>query len=144
MEGYAAGGPAASADAGLAVLVGELTGLAGELAAVAAVRSFDEIEQLVMVRGRALLRKVIQHVMDGCAAAEPRLAGVADAAGMPRPRAERGHARTVVSQFGPVVIERVAYRAPGQPNLHPRDAVLNLPPAGSPAPGYPPGWSAGS
>src|SRR5207248_1869728 len=29
---------------------------------------------------------------------------------------------------GPVVIERMAYRAPGQPNLYPRDAVLNLPP----------------
>ena len=32
MEGYAAGKPAASADAGLAVLVSELTGLVGELA----------------------------------------------------------------------------------------------------------------
>ena len=128
MEGYAAGKPAASADAGLAVLVSELTGLVGELAGAGAAASFDEIEQLVMVRGRELLRKVIQHVMDAGAAAEPRLAGVADAAGVPRPRAERGHARTVVSQVGPVVIERVAYRAPGQPNLYPRDAVLNLPP----------------
>jgi hypothetical protein len=128
MEGYAAGKPAASADAGLAVLVGELTGLVGELAgAGAAARSFDEIEQLVMVRGRELLRKVTQHVMDACAAAEPRVAGVADAAGVPRPRAERGHARTMISQFGPVVIKRMAYRLPGQPNLHPRDAVLNLP-----------------
>ena len=129
MEGYAAGKPAASGDAGLAVLVSELTGLVGELAGAGpAVTSFDEIEQLVVVRGRELLRKVIQHVMDGCAAAEPRLAGVADAAGVPRPRAERGHARTMISQVGPVVIERMAYRAPGQPNLHPRDAVLNLPP----------------
>jgi hypothetical protein len=126
MEGYAAGRPAASADAGLAVLVDELTGLVGE--AGAAARSFDEIEQLVMVRGRELLRKVVQHVMDAGAAAEPRRAGVADAAGVPRPRAERGHARTMISQFGPVVIERMAYRAPGQPNLHLRDAVLNLPP----------------
>jgi len=128
MEGYAAGKPAASADAGLAVLVSELTGLVGELAGAGpAATSFDEIEQLVMVRGRELLRKVIQHVMDACAAAEPRLAGVADAAGMPRPRAERGHARTMISQVGPVVIERMAYRAPGQLNLYPRDAVLNLP-----------------
>jgi hypothetical protein len=127
MEGYAAGRPAASADAGLAVLVGELTGLVGELAGAGAAASFDEIEQLVMVRGRELLRKVIQHVVDAGAAAEPRRAGVADAAGVPRTRAERGHARTMVSQFGPVVIERMAYRAAGQPNLYPRDAVLNLP-----------------
>ena len=128
MEGYVAGDPAASGDAGLAVLTGELAGLVGELAgAGAAVRSFDEIEQLVMVRGRALLGKVVQHVVDVQTAAERRLGGVADAAGVPRTRAERGHARTVVSQFGPVVIRRLAYRAPGQPNLYPRDAVLNLP-----------------
>jgi hypothetical protein len=128
MEEYVAGDPAASGDAGLAVLTGELAGLVGELAGVgAAVRSFDEIEQLVMVRGRALLGKVVQHVVDAQAAAERRLGGVADAAGVPRTRAERGHARTVVSQFGPVVIRRLAYRAPGQPNLYPRDAVLNLP-----------------
>src|SRR5262249_58322465 len=66
--------------------------------------------------------------MDAGAAVEPRLAGVADVAGRPRPRAERGHARTMVSQFGPVVIGRVAYRAAGQGNLYLRDAVLNLPP----------------
>jgi hypothetical protein len=128
MEGYAAGKRAASADAGLAVLVGELTGLVGELAGAGAAMSFDEIERQVAERGRELLRKVIQHVMDACAAAEPRLAGVADAAGMPRPRAERGHARTMISQFGPVVIERMAYRAAGLANLYLRDAVLNLPP----------------
>jgi hypothetical protein len=128
MEGYAAGKPAASADAGLAVLVGELTGLVGELAGAGAAASFDEVEQLVMVRGRELLRKVIQHVMDACAAGEPRLAGVADAAGVPRSRAERGHARTMISQVGPVVVERMAYRAAGLPNLYVRDAVLNLPP----------------
>ena len=128
MEGYAGGRPAASGDAGLAVLAGELTGLVGELAGAGAAASFDEVEQLVLVRGRELLRKVIQHVMDAGAAVEPRLARVADAAGRPRPRAERGHARTVVSQFGPVVIERMAYRAAGQGNLYPRDAVLNLPP----------------
>jgi len=128
MEGYAAGEPGASADAGLAVLMSELAGLACELAGAGAARSFDEIEQQVLVRGRVLLRKLVQHVVDGQAAAERRLAGVADAAGVPRTRAERGHARTVISQFGPVVIERMAYRAPGRPNLYPRDAALNLPP----------------
>ena len=69
-----------------------------------------------------------RYVVDAQASAEWKLAGVADAAGVPRTRAERGHARTMVSQFGPVVIRRMAYRAPGQPNLYPRDAVLNLPP----------------
>ena len=79
MEGYASGGLAASGDAGLAVLAGELAGLAGELAGAGAVRSFDEIEQQVMVRGRVLLRKVVQYVVDAQASAEWKLAGVADA-----------------------------------------------------------------
>src|SRR5258707_1319065 len=49
MEGYAAGKPAASADAGLAVLVSELTGLVGELAGAGpAATSFDEIEQITI------------------------------------------------------------------------------------------------
>jgi hypothetical protein len=91
------------------------------------VMSFDEIERQVSEQGRELLRKITQHVLDVQAGGEQRLAEVADAAGVPRTRAERGHARTVVSQFGSVAIRRMAYRAPGQPNLHPRDAVLNLP-----------------
>jgi len=44
----------------------------------------DEIEQQVMVRGRVLLRKVVQYVVDAQASAEWKLAGVADAAGVPR------------------------------------------------------------
>jgi hypothetical protein len=132
MEQYGLDELAASADAvvpGLGVLVAGLAGLvAGLTGAGAAGLSFDDVEQRVMTRGRELLQKVVQHVMDAQAAAEPRLLAVADAAGVPRTRAERGHARTVISQFGPVVIRRMAYRAPGQPNLHPRDAVLDLPP----------------
>jgi hypothetical protein len=128
MEGYVAGKPAASADAGRGVLVDELTGLVSELTGPAAAQmSFDEIEQQVMVRGRELLRMITQHVMDARAAAEPRLAQVAGSDGIPRTRAERGHARTVVTWFGPVTVRRLAYRAPGAPNLHPADAALNLP-----------------
>ena len=32
-----------------------------------------------------------------------------------------------MTQFGSVAVRRLAYRAPGQPNLHPRDGLLNLP-----------------
>jgi hypothetical protein len=99
-------------------------GLAGPAAAGL---SFDEVEQRVMAEGRELLCKAVQLVMDAQAAAEPRLAGVAGVDGVPRTRCERGHARTVVTQVGPVVIRRMAYRAAGRPNLYPRDAVLNLP-----------------
>ena len=131
VEGYAAGELAARADAvaaGLGGPVGELVALAGELTGPGAAElSFDQIEQQVMVRGREILRLTVQHVMDARAAAEPRRAGVAGADGVPRTRAERGHARTVVTWFGPVVIRRLAYRAPGAVNLNLADAALNLP-----------------
>ncbi len=121
----------ASADAvaaGLDVLVGQLVGLVGGLCGPgAAAMSFDEVGQQVMMRGRELLQMVVQHVMDERAAGERRLAGVTGADGVPRTRVERGHARTVVSRAGPVVIGRMAYRAPGRANLYLRDAVLNLP-----------------
>ncbi len=131
MEGYAVAELAARADAiapGTGVLVGELVGLVGELTgAESAGLPFDEIEQLVMVRGRELLRKALQQVMDARAASEPRLAPVTGADGVERTRAECGHARTVVTWFGPVTVRRIAYRAPGAANLHPADAVLDLP-----------------
>jgi hypothetical protein len=129
VEAYAAGKLIASVEAvapGLGALVGELAGLVSDLAGGGAA-SFDEIERHVMVRGRELLRMTAQHVLDELAAGEQRLAQVTDAAGVPRPRAERGHGRTVVSLCGPVTVRRMAYRAPGQPSLHPADAVLNLP-----------------
>jgi hypothetical protein len=129
VEGYAEEGVAASAElaaAGLAVLAGELTGLVSGLIAAGPV-SFDEIERQVSEQGRELLRKAAQLVLDVQAGREQRLAVVADAAGVPRTRAERGHARIVVSRLGSVVVRRLAYRAPRQPNLHPRDAVLSLP-----------------
>ena len=44
-----------------------------------------------------------------------------------RGRVESGHARTLETVFGPVSVERLAYRAPALANLHPADAVLNLP-----------------
>ncbi len=132
MEAYAVRELAARAEAvqaGLGVLVGVLAGLAGELTGEGlAAASFDQIEQRVQVQGRELLRMTVQHVLDVRAAGEPRRADVADARGIARPRAERGHVRTVVSVFGPVIIRRMAYRAAGAANLYPRDAVLNLPP----------------
>lgn len=131
MEGYAVEELTARAEAlqaGLGVLVGRLAELAGELTGEGfAAASFDQIERRAQVQGRELLRMTVQHVLDVQAAAEPRLADVADAAGGARPWAERGHARTVVSVFGPVTIRRMACRAAGAVNLHPRDAVLNLP-----------------
>ncbi len=63
---------------------------------------------------------------------EVRLPGVAGGTGCRGARAERGHARTVVTGLGEVVVRRIAYRSGirGAGSLFPRDAVLNLPPCG--------------
>lgn len=41
--------------------------------------------------------------------------------------AEAGHERVLVTRFGEVRATRIAYRARGLANVHPADAVLNLP-----------------
>jgi hypothetical protein len=52
--------------------------------------------------------------------------------GVPRRRAERGHARTIVTRLGAVVVRRIGYRSGvrGAGSLFPRDGLLNLPPCG--------------
>jgi hypothetical protein len=42
-------------------------------------------------------------------------------------RAEKGRARPLVTRFGQVSVSRIAFRSPGRSNVHPLDAVLNLP-----------------
>jgi hypothetical protein len=131
MEAYAIEELTATAEAaqpGLGLLTGLLAGLVNELTGPDfATASLQRIEQRVGDLGRELLRMTLQHVLDVRAATETPLTGVADARGITRPRVERGHARTLVCGVGPVVVRRRACRAPGQANLYPQDAVLNLP-----------------
>jgi hypothetical protein len=115
------------AAAGLAELEGELAGLVGGLLAAGPGLTLEALEKRVVAGGRELLRKVAQLVLDVAAAGEDRLAAVAGPDG-PRTRSETGQPRTVVTRLGKLVITRIAYRAPKLPNLHPRDAALNLPP----------------
>ncbi|HEV3291739.1 MAG TPA: ISKra4 family transposase [Streptosporangiaceae bacterium] len=134
MEQYVLEELAASAEravAGLGPLACMLAGLAGGLCGPgAAGMTLDGMERLVAEAGRELLRGILQLGLDGQAAAEVRLAEVTGADGVPRRRAERDHARTVVTVLGRVRVARIAYRAgvAGVPALFPRDAVLNLPP----------------
>jgi hypothetical protein len=118
---------------GLGPLAGMLAVLADELAGPGrAVMTLGAMELLVTVRGRELLRAVLQHALDVQADAEVRLPEVTGADGVARTRAERDHARVIMTTLGPVTARRIAYRAgaPGVPALFPRDAVLNLPPRG--------------
>ena len=120
---------------GVGPLAGMLAGLAAELTgAGAAAMTLEAMEQLVVVRGRELLRAVFQFGLDAGADAEVRLPEVAGADGVRRTPAGRDHARTIVTTVGQVQVRRIGYRAKGKargkgvPALFPRDAVLNLPP----------------
>ena len=86
-----------------------------------------ELEDELESRGRELLRRMLQDHLTLRAATEPRLAAVADDAGVVHAAVETGHGRTLASVFGPVQVERLAYRHRGHQNLHPADAALNLP-----------------
>ena len=132
MEEYVLERLAASADAvvaGLGPVAAELGRLAGRARGAA---TLDAMEALVVEQGRELLRGLLQLSLDAQAAAEVRLASVTGADGVARGRAERGHARTVVTTLGPVVVARIAYRSgvKGAGALFPRDAALGLPPCG--------------
>jgi hypothetical protein len=85
------------------------------------------LEEGIAARGREIQRRLLQDHLDARAAAEPRLAGVTGPDGVTRRRSETGHTRTLASVFGPVVVSRMAYRAPGVPAVHPLDAELDLP-----------------
>ncbi|HXL88734.1 MAG TPA: hypothetical protein VN969_07055 [Streptosporangiaceae bacterium] len=47
--------------------------------------------------------------------------------GKARTRGENGHGRPLATVFGAVTVNRIAYRAPGLPNVHVVDEELNLP-----------------
>jgi len=86
-----------------------------------------ELEEQLDVRGRELLRQLFQDRLDLTAAREERRRDVTGEDGVPRTRAEKGRTRPLVTKFGQVTVSRIAYRAPGRPDVHPLDAALNLP-----------------
>jgi hypothetical protein len=70
---------------------------------------------------------MFQGQLDLRALCEQRRGDVVGADGIPRRRVEKGHTRPLATVFGQVTVTRMAYRAPGVPNVHPADAALNLP-----------------
>ena len=132
MEEYGLDELAASAEAvvpglgPLAVALAQLAAGAGRAV------TLDAMEGLVTGDGRKLLCGVVQLGLDAQAEREVRLPRVTGADGVRRRCAEPGHARTVVTRLGEVVVRRIGYRSKIKkvPSLFPRDAVLNLPPRG--------------
>jgi hypothetical protein len=77
-------------------------------------------------RGRELLRRMLQDHLNLRTAAETRVE-VTCGEGVAHRSVETGHARPLLSVFGPVNVDRFAYRCRGHANLYPGDAELNLP-----------------
>ena len=86
-----------------------------------------DLEEQLRERGRELLRRMHQDHLDLLTAREQRRGDVSGPDGIARTRAEKGHQRPLATVFGQVTVARIAYRAPGAPNVHPLDAALNLP-----------------
>ena len=89
--------------------------------------SHAELEDRLDRDGRELLRQLLADHLALRAIREQRLDKVVGDEGTRRGRVESGHARALETVFGTVTVERLAYRAPGLANLHPADAILNLP-----------------
>jgi len=106
------------------LFAGLCTFLHGEQAGVL---DHGALEEALAEQGRELLRQLYQDHLDLRAQRERRLTVVADADGLPRTSVEPGHHRALATVFGTVDVQRMAYRRRGQPNLHPADAMLNLP-----------------
>jgi hypothetical protein len=132
VEEYGLDELAASAEAVLAGLGPLAAGLARLAVEAGRAVTLDAMEVLVTEQGRDLLCGLVQLSLDGQAEREVRLAQVTGEDGVRRGRAERGHARPVVTRLGEVIVRRIAYRSgiKGAGSLFPRDAVLNLPPCG--------------
>jgi len=130
VEEYGLDGLAASAEAVLAGLGPLAAGFARLAVEAGRAVTLDAMEGLVAGQGRELLRGLVQLALDGQAGREVRVAQVTGQDGVRRARAERGHARTIVTRLGAVVVRRIGYRSgiKGAGSLFPRDAVLNLPP----------------
>ncbi len=86
-----------------------------------------DIERLISVDGREVLRCLLQGHVEHRSATEPRVRVVGDD-GIERRHARDGASRAVKSVFGDVAVARKAYTARGCDARMPLDADLNLPP----------------
>jgi hypothetical protein len=126
METYGTPAPAdpfARSRTGFESLVEDLAGgRAGQM-------THDQLEELLETRGRELKRQLLQDHLDLRAVREEQAlpAGREQRRMEGRGRVERGHERVLATVFGPVTVRRLAWRAPGRPNLYPADAALSLP-----------------
>ncbi|MPZ16098.1 MAG: ISKra4 family transposase, partial [Chloroflexi bacterium] len=101
--------------------------VAGLAAAEAGEQTHAQLEEHLAGEGRELLRQLLQDHLDLRAVRERRAPQVVGADQVAHTRVEPDHRRGLVTVFGQVTVARMAYRAPGVPNLYPADEWLNLP-----------------
>ncbi|MFJ8929945.1 ISKra4 family transposase [Streptomyces sp. NPDC102364] len=100
----------------------------------AADMSHDELEEHVEQSGRELLRQLMQDYLDLRAGREEEAVRanathmvVIGPEGQRRTWRETGHRCWLTCVFGPVRVNRIAYRGRGVANVHPADETLSLP-----------------
>ncbi|GGM18751.1 hypothetical protein GCM10010129_73730 [Streptomyces fumigatiscleroticus] len=99
----------------------------------AAVLAHHELEELIEMQGREVLRLLFQGHLDLRARVErdqqqhAGTAGPVGPDGLRRPYRETGHHRELACVFGIVTVERCAWRHKGLSSIHPADAELSLP-----------------
>lgn len=87
--------------------------------------SHSDLESYVAREGREYERRLMQAHLE-LRAAKERPTEVCGADGVRRSHLRSSH-RPLLTVFGPVEVERLAYQAPDVQGLHPMDAELNLP-----------------
>lgn len=87
----------------------------------------SQLEESLGADMRQLARALYQDHLRLRELTEQRVPEVVDASGRERTRIERGRRRLLSTVFGKVTVSRIAYRGDGVGDLHPADAVLNLP-----------------
>jgi hypothetical protein len=113
--------------AALADSAEQFAGLAGWTADEARYLDHAEREEAIGEEGRRLEQKLMQATYRLDAALEERSAQVTSAAGIRHGTVETGQKRGLETVFGPVEVERMAYRNRREPNLYPADARQALP-----------------
>ena len=113
--------------AALAGPVRQFAGMLAWTAREAAPLDHGERETAIAGSGRELQRQVPEATFAVDSAREERSAPLVSAAGIRHGTVEKGCGRGVVSIFGPVRAERMAYRNVREANLYPADARWVLP-----------------
>lgn len=86
-----------------------------------------QVEDRIHTESVPVLRQLMQDHLDLQASREQRVSEVIDADGQVRAWAQLDRHRGLATRFGAVTVTRIAYRSRGHTDLHPADAVRNLP-----------------